>query len=136
MKCVLNEECSIKKELTCCFECNKLNECKYEGRICINKSCDYYGKHIEEKQSFPYNYDPYDLEKWFIDGIDKLKNPNSSLDILNWYRNLYYKFNKNTERGRVAWAINDLFMLLKKNNIDLNSLESGTNDKQSQKWLV
>ena len=127
MKCILNEKCSITKEFTCCFECDRLNECKYEGHMCVCKSCDYYGKNIEEKQSFFYNYDPYDFEKWFIDGIDKLNNPNSSLDILNWYRNLYYKFNKNTERGRVAWAINDLFMLLKKNNVDLNNLENETN---------
>lgn len=133
MKCVLNEECAITKELTCCFGCDRLNECRYKGRVCHYKSCDYYGKtnktreYIEEKQSSSFYYDPYDFEKWFIDGIDKLKNPNSCLDILNWYRNLYYKFDKNTERGRVAWAINDLFMLLKKNNINLNSLESGTN---------
>lgn len=133
MKCVLNEECTITKELTCCFECDRLNECRYEERICHYKSCDYYGKtsktreYIEEKQSSYFSYDPYNFEEWFINGINKLKNPNSCLDILNWYRNLYYKFDKNTERGRVAWAINDLFMLLKKNNINLNSLESETN---------
>ncbi len=33
-----------------------------------------------------------------------------SLEILNWYRNLYYREPVNTERGIMADAINDLFM--------------------------
>lgn len=32
------------------------------------------------------------------------------LDILNWYRNLYYKEGIATERGLMAMTINDLFM--------------------------
>lgn len=32
------------------------------------------------------------------------------LEILNWYRNLYYREPANTERGIMADAINDLFM--------------------------
>lgn len=32
------------------------------------------------------------------------------LDILNWYRNLYYREPSNTEQGIMADAINDLFM--------------------------
>lgn len=35
------------------------------------------------------------------------------LEILNWYRNLYYKEGSNTERGIMARAINDLFMMYK-----------------------
>ncbi len=30
-------------------------------------------------------------------------------EILNWYRNLYYKEGTDTERGVMARAINDLF---------------------------
>ena len=136
MKCINHAICTITKELTCCFECDRLYKCREEGKsICKERTCEYYEKTNSEtfgnKKTKEFSYDPYNFEKWFIDGINKLKNPNSCLDILNWYRNLYYKFDKNTERGRVAWAINDLFMLLKKNNINLNSLESVTNDKQS-----
>lgn len=36
------------------------------------------------------------------------------LDILNWYRNLYYKEGNDTERGVMAMAINDLFMSMNK----------------------
>lgn len=32
------------------------------------------------------------------------------IEILNWYRNLYYKEPNNTEKGIVSNAINDLFM--------------------------
>lgn len=38
---------------------------------------------------------------------DHMEDP---LEILNWYRNLYYKEASNTERGIMANAINDLFM--------------------------
>ena len=34
----------------------------------------------------------------------------NTLEILNWYRNLYYKESRTTERGIMAEAINDLFM--------------------------
>ena len=36
------------------------------------------------------------------------------LEILNWYRNLYYKEPSNTEQGIMANAINDLFMKYRK----------------------
>jgi hypothetical protein len=36
------------------------------------------------------------------------------LEILNWYRNLYYKEASNTERGIMTNAINDLFMKYRK----------------------
>lgn len=35
------------------------------------------------------------------------------IEILNWYRNLYYTEPSNTERGIMANAINDLFMKYK-----------------------
>lgn len=39
-----------------------------------------------------------------------VKNIREPLDILNWYRNLYYKEGITTERGLMAMTINDLFM--------------------------
>lgn len=129
MKCVNGECVRLEKEI-CCFDCDKLYDCKKEDAACNNYECKYYGKiraHTEVKnEKYSFASDTVDFEKWFIDGIDKLKNPNNCLDILNWYRNLYYKFDKNTERGRVAQAINELFMLLKKNNVDLDNLEGET----------
>lgn len=38
---------------------------------------------------------------------DHMEDP---IEILNWYRNLYYTEPSNTERGIMANAINDLFM--------------------------
>ena len=42
------------------------------------------------------------------------KDIREPLDILNWYRNLYYKEGKDTEQGLMAMTINDLFMKYKK----------------------
>lgn len=42
---------------------------------------------------------------------DNMEDP---LEILNWYRNLYYTEPSNTERGIMANAINDLFMKYRK----------------------
>ena len=39
-----------------------------------------------------------------------VKDIREPLDILNWYRNLYYKESIITERGLMAMTINDLFM--------------------------
>lgn len=61
-------------------------------------------------------------EEWFINGCKKLKNENNNIDILNWYRNLYYKEDKDTERGKMAWAINNVFMKLKELGVDLKNL--------------
>lgn len=52
-----------------------------------------------------------DLEKWFVENI---KDNMSCIDILNWYRNLYYKESPNTERYIMAWAIDKLFSDLKR----------------------
>jgi len=53
-----------------------------------------------------------DLEKLFVEEV-LLYDMTEPLEILNWYRNLYYKEEMNTERSIVAWAINDLFMKYK-----------------------
>lgn len=38
---------------------------------------------------------------------DNITDP---IEILNWYRNLYYREPSHTERGIMADAINDLFV--------------------------
>lgn len=48
------------------------------------------------------------LEKKFVEEI-KNYNMIDPLEVLNWYRNFYYKENNDTERNIVAWAINELF---------------------------
>lgn len=52
------------------------------------------------------------LEQYFAEEV-KASNMTDPLEILNWYRNLYYKENDNTEHGIMARAINDLFMKYK-----------------------
>ena len=48
-------------------------------------------------------------ENYFVREVFKndMKDP---LEILNWYRNLYYKEDADTERGFMARVINTLFM--------------------------
>ena len=53
-----------------------------------------------------------DKENAFVEEIYK-SDMTDSIEILNWYRNLYYTERLNTERGIVAMAINDLFMKYK-----------------------
>ena len=53
------------------------------------------------------------LEKHFVDEIARYKITDP-LEILNWYRNLYYKEMPNSERFIMAWAINELFDKYKK----------------------
>ena len=53
-----------------------------------------------------------DAENYFVEEV-KAFNITDPLEILNWYRNLYYTENNNTERGIMARAINDLFMKYK-----------------------
>lgn len=48
-------------------------------------------------------------ENHFIREIFK-NDMQDTLEILNWYRNLYYKEGADTERGFMARVINNLFM--------------------------
>ena len=50
------------------------------------------------------------LNEYFVKGCNKL---DGCMNILNWYRNLYYKEEPNTEHGIMARAINDMFMKAK-----------------------
>lgn len=47
------------------------------------------------------------LEEYFVKGAKECGSPE---DILNWYRNLYYKEDKNSEHGIVAEALNEFFV--------------------------
>lgn len=49
------------------------------------------------------------LDKYFVEQVKKY-NMTEPLEILNWYRNLYYKEDAETEHRIMACAINDLFM--------------------------
>lgn len=51
-----------------------------------------------------------EVSKYFVEGCEKV---NGCMNILNWYRNLYYKEEVNTEQGIMARAINDMFMKAK-----------------------
>lgn len=53
-----------------------------------------------------------DAENYFVREVREY-NITDPLEILNWYRNLYYTENNNTEHGIMARAINDLFMKYK-----------------------
>lgn len=47
------------------------------------------------------------LEEYFVKGAKECSSPEN---ILNWYRNLYYKEEQNTERRIVAEALNEFFV--------------------------
>lgn len=53
-----------------------------------------------------------EYENTFVKEV-KEKNITNPLEILNWYRNLYYKEGNHTEHGIMAYAINDVFMAYK-----------------------
>lgn len=50
------------------------------------------------------------LSEYFVEGCNKV---NGCMNVLNWYRNLYYKEDPDTEQGIMARAINDMFMKAK-----------------------
>lgn len=50
-----------------------------------------------------------DLENYFVKAVEEC-NMTKPLEILNWYRNLYYKEETHTEHRIMAEAINNLFM--------------------------
>lgn len=75
----------------------------------FNKLCKFV---YEATESDVENMD----DRYFVEEVTK--NNMSFLEVLNWYRNLYYKEGSNTERGIMANAINDLFMKYKKELAD------------------
>ena len=61
--------------------------------------------------------------KYFVE--EAIKNNMDALEILNWYRNLYYKEGENTERGLMARAINSVFNMY---NIKQHNLKKDRGD--------
>ena len=53
-------------------------------------------------------------EKYFV---EKCKNIKGCMNILNFYRNLYYQDEPNTEHGIMARAINEMFMEAKQRRV-------------------
>ena len=76
----------------------------------------------------------------FIEGCKSCKN---SIEILNWYRNVYHTESQNTEQGIMSLAINDIFIKAKKLgiledlNIDNKTLQKKDVDNKSisTHWL-
>lgn len=80
----------------------------YKALITKELFVEAHNKWIRESES-TIHYIETD-SKTFVDGV---KETDDYFTILNWYRNLNYKEEPNTERGIMARAINDLFMALK-----------------------
>ena len=53
-------------------------------------------------------------EKYFV---EKCNNIKGCMNILNFYRNLYYQDEPNTEHGIMAKTINEMFMKSKELNV-------------------
>ena len=70
--------------------------------------------YIDEREDKPMSKDF--LEEHFVKDAE---NCHSSEDILNWYRNLYYKEDQHTERRIMAEAINNYFMKIKDRNYQI-----------------
>lgn len=89
-------------------------------------------KLASEKQTVSIESDT--LEKHFTDGVYEIINNGATLnvDILNWYRNLYYKENGDTERGIMAHVINNLFMEMQAKGIKLTGLYISPEHKEVQ----
>ena len=84
-----------------CKECNNSDTCHFIVKIFSmkNEECV-----IKPKKRFLDT-----LEQTFVEGCEDLKEKGEGSDeILNWYRNLYYKEDANTERRIVAEALNDI----------------------------
>lgn len=76
----------------------------WQGKGCHNFKQKYNNiKEEREDTSMSKNF----LEEYFVKGTEKCNSPE---DILNWYRNFYYKEDENTERRIVAEAINEFFV--------------------------
>lgn len=70
------------------------------------------------------------LEKTFVEGCEDLRGKGKGSDeILNWYRNLYYKEDANTERRIVAEALNDILPELVKLR-DIQGRKMGTKNER------
>ena len=73
-------------------------------------------------------------ENDFVEEVieDNITDP---FEILNWYRNLYYKEPSNTERGIMANAINDLFMSLRDSDKKQIPMVVKSDGDDEQDWV-
>lgn len=60
------------------------------------------------------------IGKSFVEYVEN--NELTNVEVLNYYRNLFYDEPVRTERYVIATAINMLFNKLKENNIDINNI--------------
>lgn len=67
----------------------------------------------------------------------EITNDMSEIEILNYYRNLYYTEPQVTERGIVANAINDMFDLINRQKLEIEELKNYINRCKSGKeyWV-
>lgn len=75
----------------------------WQGKVCCYFKQEYDDlKEEREDTSMAKDF----LEEHFVKGAKSCYGPQ---EVLNWYRNLYYKEDENSERRIVAEAINDFF---------------------------
>lgn len=58
----------------------------------------------------------------FMQGVKQAPEANP-IEVLNWYRNLYYKEASHTERGCLANAINEVLQLIHSKEVNVNAEE-------------
>lgn len=123
------DKVKLRKELNNLYEDAKsvLLSDEYQTKEMIYKLINYNAILLDELcKEHPIDNQKLDnnLENNFVKGVHEIINNGATLnvDILNWYRNLYYKEGNNTERGIIASVINNLFMEMQAKGIELSSL--------------
>lgn len=71
-----------------------------------------YTSMISEQQKMRSDFDVNSADSVFMKGVKQAPEVGPR-EILNWYRNLYYKEPQHTERGCLACAINEVLKLVK-----------------------
>lgn len=103
----------------------------FEGNLAVREMMfklinynDMFLTELNEKKSNSKEQIKSNFENNFVTGVHEIINNGATLnvDILNWYRNLYYKEGNDTERGIMANVINNLFMEMQAKGIELSSL--------------
>ena len=88
-----------------------------------------------ESRSWKESFGVEDMyENDFVEEVIE-DNLTDHMEILNWYRNLYYKEGNNTERGIMANAINDLFMSLRDSDKKQIAMAVKSDGDDEQDWV-
>lgn len=66
----------------------------------------------------------------------EITNDMSEIEILNYYRNLYYTEPQVTERGIVANAINDMFDLINRQKLEIERLRAKVETRTQEKLAL